>query len=369
MSDDATQYWNSWINVFDNCGPFPKKLLCIWHIKRNWKINLRSKVDAQHQGLVKKRLDDLQGAETEAKFRVLVTTFKQELVNLGCVEFKNYFESNYIGTPFRQLEWALYARRESVVNTNTHLEAFHEVLKHNFLEGKQNRRLDVLIDDLLRMALSHAQDYRLMKESGLPASVHRLRIMHDRHDKSLGLMAKTIDSGWLVPSQSQHGRFYVVRKRLEGNCECQVKCRLCGVCADVYSCNCLDAVMRTTACKHMHAVHAVSNRPSATQTASTEATSSSLDVDCSLWPTPAVAQDLEEAKRMTKEDQLKNFIASMAEWSKDMPRLDFGTLDAINTKCKEISTLLKLSATTYLAPELSDESGPANKKIRRQCRF
>lgn len=34
MSDDASQYWNAWANVFGAEGT--QKLLCSWHLLKNW---------------------------------------------------------------------------------------------------------------------------------------------------------------------------------------------------------------------------------------------------------------------------------------------------------------------------------------------
>lgn len=135
MSDDATQYFNAWTKSFGDIG-VPEKLLCKWHVKKNWRKQILLKSPSEHRGWIEKDLFDLMDAESEAKFRILQTSFFAELRKSNCEEFLDYFRSNYALSPFRIREWALYARTHSSVNTNTHLESFHDKLKNNFLDGR-----------------------------------------------------------------------------------------------------------------------------------------------------------------------------------------------------------------------------------------
>ena len=41
MSDDADQFYNAWVDVF---GDGPKKLLCTWHVDKNWKEALHKHI-------------------------------------------------------------------------------------------------------------------------------------------------------------------------------------------------------------------------------------------------------------------------------------------------------------------------------------
>lgn len=382
MSDDASQYWNAWISAFGDCGPHPTKLLCSWHVKRNWKLQGNCKLPAEHREGVKKRLNELMAAESETKFRILLTSFFETLREWKCDDFLKYFRSYYCGNPFRPLEWALYARRDSVVNTNTHLEAFHERLKYNFFEGKQNRRMDVLLDQLLEVAAKYSREYKLAQESGLPASTYRLRMMIERHKRSSKLrkdVVKPIQGGWLVPSESQSGRFYFVRRRLTDgtNCACSLRCRFCRVCPDIYSCNCLDAVMPTTACKHMHLVHSILYPELAIPQfsdgdQSTTAVQEEYDVSHSHNESQRQEEQLEDAVGPGEQEwaEFGASLATLTEVWKNSPAPDRATVAALNVKVKEMSTLLKLSSTnTAVVPDLSDEAGPANKLIKRQRRY
>lgn len=41
MSDDDPKYYNAWVKVMENR---PRRLLCTWHVIKNWVIQDRSKV-------------------------------------------------------------------------------------------------------------------------------------------------------------------------------------------------------------------------------------------------------------------------------------------------------------------------------------
>ena len=92
-------------------------------------------------------------------------------------EFAKYFEKAYVA---RKEQWALCFRTGSGINTNMFVEAFHRVLKYDYLKGTVNRRLDTLVCILLRVAKDKAFD-RLIKLSKGKASVNKLRTIRDRH--------------------------------------------------------------------------------------------------------------------------------------------------------------------------------------------
>src|SRR4051794_15747715 len=111
MSDDANQYWDAWTASFGDCGEMPKKLLCSWHIKRNWEINTKSKTPAQHHEMIRTRLDELMNCNNAEKFRMLLISFINDLRQLNdCKDFVRYFRTYYCKSPGRIQEWALWAR-------------------------------------------------------------------------------------------------------------------------------------------------------------------------------------------------------------------------------------------------------------------
>jgi len=67
-------------------------------------------------------------------------------------------------------------------------------------------------------------------------------------------MTSQIEMGeWIIQSETYASRQYIVRINDE-ICECQLRCPACNICVHNMSCTCLDAVLRSTICKHVHYV-------------------------------------------------------------------------------------------------------------------
>lgn len=149
MSDDADQYYSSWIHIFSNnaCN----KLLCTWHVDRSWRkgglTKIKNKESQVHVYHTLRILLD----ETEQKtFEVLLQNALFQWKNDEQLkEFHTYFISNY---ELRKREWASCYRKNAMVNTNMYVEAFHRVLKHVYMKGTVNKRVDTCITTLLRFA-------------------------------------------------------------------------------------------------------------------------------------------------------------------------------------------------------------------------
>ena len=54
-------------------------------------------------------------------------------------EFGRYFRSTWLECV---LKWTLGRRDAAGISTNMHVEAFHRVLKYQYLEGRLNKRVD-----------------------------------------------------------------------------------------------------------------------------------------------------------------------------------------------------------------------------------
>ena len=70
-------------------------------------------------------------------------------------KFGQYFESRY---KHRKKQWAACFRKGSVANTNMYVESFHREIKHIYLKGKVNKRIDNFIRTLLKYARDKAFD-------------------------------------------------------------------------------------------------------------------------------------------------------------------------------------------------------------------
>ena len=60
ISDDASQYYNAWVRVFESDSNVqPKKLLCGWHVKRAWQSRLNFVKDIAVREQIYKQLEVL----------------------------------------------------------------------------------------------------------------------------------------------------------------------------------------------------------------------------------------------------------------------------------------------------------------------
>ena len=253
MTDDAEQYFNAWRAVFG--GETSKKLLCAWHVDKAWRKALREHIlDKEEQIEVYHQLRLLLTEILESKFRVLLQEFIT-YVHTHHINFYNYFTNYYCN---RLEQWASCYRTHATVNTNMFLESSHRVLKVVHLNNKQNRRIDVLLTTLIRIARDKVFD-RLQKTQ-IGKNTHRICEISKRHRSAENMAKKDsqlidiVEPGnkWSVKSESQPGVTYIVKK--DSSCCCKLLCRQCGVCPHNYKCTCLDSILHATVCKHIHLV-------------------------------------------------------------------------------------------------------------------
>ena len=157
----------------------------------------------------------------------------------------------------RQEQWASCYRISTTVNTNMFVESFHRLLKIVYLQHKQNRRIDYLLNVLLKISRDKTFERLTKLEKGKRS--HRICEINKRHQSAADMLKKspTIQqcgtNKWLVKSLQRNGHEYYVSLSLS-QCSCQMKCIQCNICVHMYTCTCLDATLHTTVCKHIHAV-------------------------------------------------------------------------------------------------------------------
>ncbi|KAH7952326.1 hypothetical protein HPB52_021466 [Rhipicephalus sanguineus] len=122
-----------------------QKLLCAWHVDRNWQKKIHEYEEKQLR------------PDVYHNVRLLLEFLDTEEGKLR--DFLKYFKDNYAVRP---QEWAYCFRTRVGINTNMHLESMHRTLKHNMLEGKKNKRVDKLISALMDLT------YHFFDEEGNP---------------------------------------------------------------------------------------------------------------------------------------------------------------------------------------------------------
>jgi hypothetical protein len=145
MTHDAPVFWNSFCKVMD-C-PNTKRLLCIWHVDRNWTKKLKVISDCQLRAKTYGLLCLLRTELDESKFRQMLDSFiKKVTTDEDTKQFGAYFEKYYAN---KSLLWAACFRQHSYINTNMFTESMHKVLKYSVFEKQAIRRIDKAIYLLL----------------------------------------------------------------------------------------------------------------------------------------------------------------------------------------------------------------------------
>ena len=249
MTDDAPQYFSSWVNISGQSSN-TKKLLCRWHIDRTWRKAVKEKVvEAEHKVTVYHHLLVLLNESNVTEFNKKLQSFLSWLNEQGITDFLEYFQSHYCN---RVGEWATHNRQHTSVNTNMHIEAFHRLVKTVYFHQKQNRRVDCLINVLLKVARDKAFERLLKMENG--KVTYRQSEINKRHKNAEKLVDSKItnisDTCFSVGTQATS---YTVQQQKV--CSCPLRCSFCGVCAHMYTCTCLDNLLHSTPCKHIHLIH------------------------------------------------------------------------------------------------------------------
>lgn len=231
----------------------PRHLLCKWHILKNLKENLRTKVfkDSMLVDSMYLEIRVLIDTKDIEEFKRLSYGFVKKYENNPKTSgFITYFLRHYLITD-RCMKWAMCFRNfpHSGINTTGHIESFHNRLKKCYLKRKVNKRLDDLVDLLFQIEWD---DYSSRSKECLefisPSHIH------DRHKNGISLEETSVHEESL--DTWEINTYVIVKYSSECNFDhCFLKCTesLCyDLCPHQYSCSCPD---NHPLCKHIHRLH------------------------------------------------------------------------------------------------------------------
>ena len=135
------------------------------------------------------------------------------------------------------------------------LENFHRVLKKIYFQRKRNKRVDHLLNALLKIARDKAFEAREKWERG--KRTKKIKEINQRHKTAMLLKKDEIvqvnEQKWELPSSSNKAFYTIIKKT---SCkECKMKCDSCNVCIHEYECSCPDYAIHSVPCKHVHLIH------------------------------------------------------------------------------------------------------------------
>lgn len=247
MSDLAPQFYDAFCDV-NNCDS--SQLYCTWHVDKALRKEIKEKVKSTEiQQEVYKRVRIVLEESNKIVFEDRLKTLETHLSQANSTRsFSEYFKTYWVTYKER---WGYCYRVGYGINTNMYVEAFHRVFKYQYLKGKYNKRVDKCLLALLKYDRDKSFDRLIKLTKG--KSTNKLRIIHQRHQKSLELSFKCItkidETHWnYQTSESLYNIQY--HECQEENCK--LKCFNCDVCNHQFTCTCNDFLLNKTICKHIH---------------------------------------------------------------------------------------------------------------------
>ena len=354
MTDNAAQYYNAWVAVFGTSV----KLLCTWHVDRAWRKAVKAHISSpDDQVEVYHMLRALLQELNEDDFWQCLNSFIQFLQPLS-PSFAAYMQA--YGE--RASEWAYCFRRGTLANTNMYVESFHNVLKSAYMERRSNRRIDSLLNILLKVARDKAYE-RLIKVAKRKNG-KKVQDIAKRHVLVVNTLPQETAGGWMIPSQSVKDRTYFVAAATD-TCSCLLNCCHCGCCPHMYQCSCVDFAVHSTVCKHVHTVHTLREDRSAVMPVSASAAldAQSMDID-----EGEAASEVSDNKSC---ESVRRLLISLCQ----QITTDASTCqdkDALQGSVKHAkAAIATLRAVTRNTPKSMPVARkvPANKKMETQRRF
>lgn len=187
-------------------------------------------------------------------------------------DFKLYFDKHE-SRPTYIKSWPKCYKDRDCPSINMALEHFHMVLKYKYLNSKQGRRLDNLINTLVKKG----KDDIKRRFNKIQCSSYSFRDKDVQAAHLRGISIHDVDiincgsGGWKVrrqfkPDGVADNRYYDVQ--ILGDICKEVRClpcRVCKVCRHMLKCSCYDYTINDNVCKHIHACisrnpHAVAPR-------------------------------------------------------------------------------------------------------------
>ncbi|XP_035212514.1 uncharacterized protein LOC118186517 isoform X1 [Stegodyphus dumicola] len=228
-------------------------LLSSWHVIKTLQKHLGKIKIPQYRTPVFQYLQVLIHESSTERFENLLVCFENDLKeNPSTSLYYDYFQKNY----FKRIkQWALCHRVELGIKTNKHFEAFHEIIRCIYVDGKKNHRLDNYLKALLKLTRDKLFDRRSISLKKKPTQIKH--DMQESHAKGR-LIAKNkvtyvSEGSYRVASEHQLNYSYIVTKENVDHLTCDLTCTACKICIHMYSCTCIDYLVKFTICKHIHA--------------------------------------------------------------------------------------------------------------------
>ncbi|XP_045473475.1 uncharacterized protein LOC123679937 [Harmonia axyridis] len=183
MTDDDIKYFNAWCQAMGSVTK-PRKLLCSWHVIKNWNIQGRNKLKyPEIKKQMKYRMRKILRETDWTTFLKLKEDYFKDLEKEGENEFLKYLMNHYFQTEKRIKMWSYCHRVNTGIKTNMAIESLNKVLKHNKMRGNQNIRIEKLLD-LLEELVNDKMWKKIIETERPTANSYQSRTNREAHLKA-----------------------------------------------------------------------------------------------------------------------------------------------------------------------------------------
>lgn len=120
--------------------------------------------------------------ERDVVFDKSVSSFLTYCNDPDVLEFGKYFQQYYV---CKKEQWAYCYRLYSGLNTNMHIERIHRTIKHLYLNGKHVKRLDKVINAIMKFVRDKLFERIIKYYKGKVCTCTKLANLRNRHKKIL----------------------------------------------------------------------------------------------------------------------------------------------------------------------------------------
>lgn len=234
----------------------------------------------------------------------------------------------------------------------------HKVLKYIYLGGTKCRRLNRTVHILLKF-VRDKQFQRIIKldKGKVTCKIHHFNKSHLNaiNAKDLFVTPTADEKTWSI--QSGNKEYSVLQNDLEQNHKCHLKCTECDCCIHLFSCSCMDLLIKANICKHIHKVAILTRKHE------------KIGSNSEQYPEDEVVLHLEtlNKKSLNISDNIKQKSIKINNTWTSVRNTD--TLKQIDTSLEAILSLIQMDSTTPECFSMPEKLPPANKKIQNQPRF
>ena len=231
-------------------------------LEKETEENSKDKKKPSKRQVCKNLLFEMRFALTIEKFEEKKKAFEELLASDDDYKsFQNYFKKTYAS---RYQQWAdAYLPKFGPCNTNMYLESWHSKLKHKYLGGRKQRRLDYILDKIVEYdkhqerVAEHEQEFGLTdKRTSLVLKYHKQAIADYKEGKYKISCYQNRDVMQQYVIEEDKEQFFVTMKDDDPNHwkNCAFNCESCKTCFCLFECTCQDYRKRHNPCIHLHVI-------------------------------------------------------------------------------------------------------------------